>query len=105
MRNAGPLFRNARVSSEAIERHVVAVVAAKPAEVSERERLAREFADFELRAPVVDVLEVVREERNGHPTYRARLSCGHMQGAGSSGRYARIRCGACFAVLQSTGAP
>lgn len=99
MRNAGPLFRNALVASEAIERHVVAVVAARPTEASDRERLAADFADFERRAPIVDVLEVVREERDGHVTFHAKLACGHVQGAGGSGRHARIRCGACFAAL------
>lgn len=99
MRNAGPLFANTRVSAEALHRHVVTMVEQTPVEETERERLAREYADFELRAPVVEVVEVVEERRDGLRIFRARLSCGHTQGAGSSGRYSRIRCGACYAVL------
>lgn len=98
MRDAGPLFRDARVSPEAFRQHVVAMV--RPAEETDRERLARDFEDFEARAPWVDVLEVTEEVCDGQLLRRAVLACGHTQGAGSSGRYRQIRCGACYAVLK-----
>jgi hypothetical protein len=81
---------------------VVAEQAAQQPVETPRQQLAREYADFLLRAPVREVVEHFLEAAQvwEHSSPRVRLSCGHTQFHTDR---PRIRCASCWRELGPPG--